>query len=102
MTTQNETQAPVVVPALIADEKPGADVDVASSTAGLSDEEKKIIERQTEVPNNKVGYFSLFKYANKTEAIIMVVSFVSSIAAGACMPLMTVSFSLSIYRIDRD
>ena len=62
-----------------------------SPTAGLSSEEKEIIERQTASPQLKIGYFSLFRYANKKEALIMVVATIASIAAGAVMPLMTVS-----------
>ena len=62
-----------------------------SSAAGLTDHEKAIIDRQLDAPDEKVGYFSLFRYANKKEALIMTVSFLASVAAGAAMPLMTVS-----------
>jgi len=65
-------------------------VDEKMSEARLTDEEKRIIERQLETPEEKIGYFTLFRYATKKEAAIMLVSLVASIAGGACMPLMTV------------
>lgn len=63
----------------------------ASSAAGLTEDEKSIINQQLDAPNEQVGYFSLFRYANKKEALIMMISFLASVAAGAAMPLMTVS-----------
>jgi ATP-binding cassette subfamily B (MDR/TAP) protein 1 len=59
-------------------------------TSGLSDHDKQIIDRQTEAPKLSVGYFALFRYANKKHAFIMIISLIASIAAGAVMPLMTV------------
>jgi ATP-binding cassette, subfamily B (MDR/TAP), member 1 len=60
--------------------------------SGLGDEEKRIIDEQLSFSQRNVSYFSLFRYAGKKEVAIMVVAFISSIAAGAVMPLMTVSF----------
>jgi hypothetical protein len=62
-------------------------------TSGLSEHDKQIIDTQTDAPKLSVGYFALFRYANKTHTLIMVVSLIASIAAGAVMPLMTVSRS---------
>ena len=59
-------------------------------TSGLSDHDKQIIDRQTDAPKLTVGYFALFRYANKKHTLIMMVSLIASIAAGAVMPLMTV------------
>ena len=59
-------------------------------TSGLSEQEKQIIDRQTDAPKLNVGFFALFRYANKTHTLIMIVSLIASIAAGAVMPLMTV------------
>lgn len=59
-------------------------------TSGLSDQDKRIIDEQTDAPKINVGYLALFRYANKKHTLIMVVSLVASIAAGAVMPLMTV------------
>jgi ATP-binding cassette subfamily B (MDR/TAP) protein 1 len=55
------------------------------ATAGLSDQEKDIIERQTSAPNLTVGYFSLFRYANGMDRLVMVGALIASIAAGAVM-----------------
>ena len=60
-------------------------------TAGLSDQEKDIIDKQLTAPNLTVGYFSLFRYATAKDKLVMVVALIASIAAGAVMPLMTVS-----------
>ena len=78
----------------VLDEKPSSDGEASSSSAaGLSEEEKNIIQRQLDAPNATVGYFSLFRYANKKEMLIMFVSFWASVVAGACMPLMTVGLT---------
>ena len=59
-------------------------------TSGLSEHDKQIIDKQTDAPKLSVGYFALFRYANKKHTFIMIVSLIASIAAGAVMPLMTV------------
>jgi ATP-binding cassette subfamily B (MDR/TAP) protein 1 len=64
---------------------------ISSSVAGLSENEKSIIDRQTKAPSEKVGYFALFRYADKKDAAVMLVATIASIVAGACLPLMTVS-----------
>lgn len=60
--------------------------------ANLSEKERQIITLQTDAPTLTVGYFALFRYANKLEMLIMLGSLVASIAAGATMPLMTVVY----------
>ncbi|KAF2438025.1 P-loop containing nucleoside triphosphate hydrolase protein [Karstenula rhodostoma CBS 690.94] len=75
----------------VLDEKALGDGD-ASSAAGLTEDEKSIIQRQLDAPNEKVGYFTLFRYANKQEMLIMSVSFFASVVAGACLPLMTLVY----------
>jgi ATP-binding cassette subfamily B (MDR/TAP) protein 1 len=66
--------------------------EVKQPMAGLSDQEKDIIEKQTSAPNLTVGYFSLFRYANGMDRLVMVGALVASIAAGAVMPLMTLVY----------
>ncbi|KAF2175712.1 hypothetical protein K469DRAFT_723836 [Zopfia rhizophila CBS 207.26] len=51
-----------------------------SPPSSLSDEEKQIIEKQIPVPGLKVGYFSLFRYANRKQALIMLMSMIAAIA----------------------
>ena len=57
----------------------------------LNEDEKAIIKDQLHIPEVKVGYFLLYRYANKKEIAIMLVSSIAAIAAGAVLPLMTVS-----------
>ncbi|KAJ8116550.1 hypothetical protein OPT61_g2038 [Boeremia exigua] len=59
---------------------------------GVSDHDKQIIDKQTDAPKLNVGYLALFRYANKKQTIIMIVSLIASIAAGAVMPLMTLVY----------
>lgn len=65
--------------------------DSTSPTTTLSDKEKEIIDLQLTAPTLTVGYFSLFRYATAKDKAVMVVALIASIAAGAVMPLMTVS-----------
>ena len=60
-------------------------------TASLSDKEKEIIDIQLTAPNLTISYFSLFRYATAKDKVIMGLALIASIAAGAVMPLMTVS-----------
>jgi ATP-binding cassette subfamily B (MDR/TAP) protein 1 len=75
----------------VLDEKTLEDGD-GSSAAGLTEDEKSIIRRQLDAPNESVGYFALFRYANKQDMLIMFVSFLASVVAGACLPLMTLVY----------
>jgi ATP-binding cassette subfamily B (MDR/TAP) protein 1 len=52
--------------------------------------EKEILHRQVDVPEVKVGYFTLYRYCTRWDWTIWVVSCFCTIAAGAAMPLMTV------------
>ena len=59
--------------------------------AHLPAHEREIIKRQLDVPNVKVTFLTLFRYATRNDIIIIVVSCICAIAGGAVMPLMTVS-----------
>jgi ATP-binding cassette subfamily B (MDR/TAP) protein 1 len=57
------------------DEKHVAEVEESKHPSTvLSDEERRIIDLQLQAPQRKIGYFSLLRYANKTEKLVMVVS----------------------------
>ncbi|KAF2264957.1 P-loop containing nucleoside triphosphate hydrolase protein [Lojkania enalia] len=60
----------------------------AGPSASLSEEEQSIIDKQVNVPTLQVGYFSLFRYASRKDAVIMFISSIASVAAGAVFPLM--------------
>jgi ATP-binding cassette subfamily B (MDR/TAP) protein 1 len=89
------TRSPAPSSSVAVDEKHGApSEEVKPPMSDLSEQEKEIIERQLSAPKLTVGYFSLFRYATRNEALIMAVALVASIAAGAVMPLMTVRDAL--------
>ncbi|CAG9996264.1 unnamed protein product [Clonostachys byssicola] len=59
----------------------------------LSREEAAIIQRQTEVPNDrKYGITDLVRYATKLDIVVIVISTLCSVASGAALPLMTLVF----------
>lgn len=64
--------------------------------AHLSPHERDIIKRQLDVPNVKVTFATLFRYATRNDIIIIVISCICAIAGGAVMPLMTVSIKLHL------
>ncbi|KAH8803203.1 P-loop containing nucleoside triphosphate hydrolase protein [Xylogone sp. PMI_703] len=58
----------------------------------LPPDEAAILRRQVDIPVVKVGIKTLYRYATRTDLIIIFVSAISAIAAGAALPLMTVVF----------
>lgn len=60
--------------------------------AHLPPNEQEIIRRQLEIPEVKLNYFTLFRYATKNDLILIFTAALASIIAGAVMPLMTIVF----------
>ena len=60
--------------------------------AHLPEHEAAIIRRQLDIPVVKPGYKDLYRYATRNDLLIMLVSGICAIAAGAAMPLMTIVF----------
>ncbi|RFU34007.1 hypothetical protein B7463_g2301, partial [Scytalidium lignicola] len=58
----------------------------------LPPDEATILRRQVDVPVVKVGLKELYRYSTRTDLIIIAVSAICAIAAGAAIPLMTVVF----------
>jgi ATP-binding cassette subfamily B (MDR/TAP) protein 1 len=58
----------------------------------LPEHEAAILRRQLETPPVKVTYFGLYRYATTNDKIIIFISGISAIIAGAVLPLMTVIF----------
>jgi ATP-binding cassette subfamily B (MDR/TAP) protein 1 len=56
----------------------------------LPEHEAEILRRQIDIPEVKVGFFTLYRYATRTDWTIWSISCICSIVAGAAMPLMTV------------
>lgn len=69
--------------------------------AHLPPHEKEIVKRQLDIPEVKVTFLTLYRYATRNDIIIIVISCICAIAGGAIMPLMTVSIwsFLSIYSL---
>lgn len=59
--------------------------------AHLPPHEKEIVKRQLDIPEVKVTYRTLYRYATRNDLIIIFISTICAIAGGAVMPLMTVS-----------
>lgn len=58
----------------------------------LTEDEKKILNRQLDVPAVKVSYSTLFRYAIGTDKTILAIASLAAIIGGALLPLMTVLF----------
>lgn len=58
----------------------------------LPPNEKEIIKRQLDMPDVKLNYFSLYRFATTNDLIFIFTGCIASIIAGAVMPLMTVVF----------
>ena len=59
--------------------------------AHLPEHEAAILRKQLDIPEVKVGYTTLFRYASALDWVIFVIAVLASVIAGAAMPLMTVS-----------
>jgi ATP-binding cassette subfamily B (MDR/TAP) protein 1 len=56
----------------------------------LPEHEQAIIKKQIEVTSVQVNFITLYRYATRTDLIIIAVSTLCAIAGGAALPLMTV------------
>jgi ATP-binding cassette, subfamily B (MDR/TAP), member 1 len=63
-----------------------------AALAHLPEHERAILKRQLDVPEVKVSFKTLFRYASTWDLVIFYVAAFCSIAAGAALPLMTVVF----------
>ncbi|KAN0115168.1 P-loop containing nucleoside triphosphate hydrolase protein [Hyaloscypha variabilis] len=60
--------------------------------AHLPAAEAQILKKQVDIPDVKSGWKTLYRYSTTWDIVIMVISAICSIAAGAALPLMTVIF----------
>ncbi|KAI9888957.1 MAG: GTPase-activating protein [Vezdaea aestivalis] len=58
----------------------------------LPESERKVIERQLFVPEVRVNFFTLFRYATKMDWVVIIISSACAIIGGALQPLMTIIF----------
>jgi ABC-type multidrug transport system fused ATPase/permease subunit len=60
--------------------------------AHLPQHEKDILKKQLDAPLVKISFFGLYRYASKMDILILLVSAICAIAAGAALPLFTILF----------
>ncbi|KAJ5095086.1 hypothetical protein N7532_007377 [Penicillium argentinense] len=60
--------------------------------AHLPDHEKTILKLQLDAPAAKISFFGLYRYASRMDMLILFVSAICAIAAGAALPLFTILF----------
>ncbi|KAI2749146.1 hypothetical protein DTO012A8_9860 [Penicillium roqueforti] len=60
--------------------------------AHLPEHEKEILKRQLDAPLVNISYFGLYRYASRIDILIIVISTLCAIAAGAALPLFTILF----------
>jgi ATP-binding cassette, subfamily B (MDR/TAP), member 1 len=63
-----------------------------AALAHLPEHERTILKRQLDIPEVKVSFKTLFRYASAWDLVIFYIACICSIAAGAALPLMTVVF----------
>ncbi|ODQ68081.1 P-loop containing nucleoside triphosphate hydrolase protein [Nadsonia fulvescens var. elongata DSM 6958] len=66
--------------------------DLDATLAHLPEEEARILKEQLLVEPVNISYFSLYRYANKKDLIIIFFAYLSSIITGALLPLFTIIF----------
>lgn len=59
--------------------------------AHLPEEEQQVLKQQLEELKVNITFFGLWRYATKIDVLILLVSAICAIAAGAALPLFTVS-----------
>ena len=66
----------------------------------LTEDEQRTLDRQLDTPEVKGSFVKLYRYATKTDLIVIAVSSVCAIIAGVILPLMTVSpLTLRSFRV---
>ncbi|KAK1140267.1 GTPase-activating protein [Aspergillus melleus] len=58
----------------------------------LAPHERQILKKQLDVDETNVSFFGLYRYASRMDILVLVVSAICAIAAGAALPLFTILF----------
>ncbi|KAL4819493.1 P-loop containing nucleoside triphosphate hydrolase protein [Aspergillus spinulosporus] len=66
--------------------------DVDALLAHLPEDERQVLKTQLEEIKVNISYFGLWRYATKIDILIMIISAICAIAAGAALPLFTILF----------
>lgn len=67
--------------------------------AHLPEHEKQVLKNQLNGPDVKASFGILYRYASTMDTLIMIVSAICAIAAGAALPLFTVSLSILFFGV---
>ena len=67
--------------------------------AHLPPHEREIVKRQLDIPDVKVTFKTLFRYATRNDLIIIGVSLICAVAGGAVLPLMTVCSPTNVFEV---
>lgn len=101
MSTRNSISGSTVTPCESkkrdsSDQSPGKqppdDSDTDALFAHLPEDEKQILKKQLDAPDVKVSFIGLFRYASRNDLLILFVSTICAIVAGAALPLFTLLF----------
>lgn len=76
-------------------------VDDDALYAHLPENEKAILKKQLDSEESSVSFLALFRYASRMDLLIIFISAICAIAAGAALPLFTVSAPRSSVAIAR-
>ncbi|EEQ85957.1 multidrug-resistance transporter mdr2 [Blastomyces dermatitidis] len=66
--------------------------DLDAALAHLPEHEQAILKEQLHIPDVKVNYLTLFRYATKMDIIVLIIASVGATAGGAVLPLFTILF----------
>ncbi|KAL4980249.1 P-loop containing nucleoside triphosphate hydrolase protein [Aspergillus desertorum] len=66
--------------------------EVDALIAHLPEDERRVLKAQLEEIKVNISYFGLWRYATKIDILIIIVSAICAIAAGAALPLFTILF----------
>jgi ATP-binding cassette, subfamily B (MDR/TAP), member 1 len=58
--------------------------------AHLPEHERAVLKRQLDIPQVKVSYITLFRYASRRDLIIFYISIICAIISGVLMPMLTI------------
>lgn len=58
----------------------------------LDPQDKDVLLKQLQTPKTKVGWFTLFRYATWFDIMLLIIGYISAIAAGAALPMFTLVF----------
>jgi ATP-binding cassette subfamily B (MDR/TAP) protein 1 len=67
-----------------------SDNEVDALIAHLPEDERQVLKTQLEEIKVNISFFGLWRYATKIDILIMIISAICAIAAGAALPLFTV------------